>query len=60
MKSTYVDGMMAYVVDNKLHTHWDQVAAATGKSLAAFYSNMPCVCNYRMYLVLFILSTLIE
>jgi len=31
LKSTYVDGLLAYVKNNELHTNWDHTAAATGR-----------------------------
>ncbi|XP_013403383.1 DNA polymerase nu [Lingula anatina] len=31
LKSTYIDGMLAFVENGYLSTHWDQTAAATGR-----------------------------
>ena len=42
LKSTYVDGLLAYVKNNELHTNWDHTAAATGR-LTSYNPNVQTI-----------------
>ncbi|XP_050399369.1 DNA polymerase nu isoform X2 [Patella vulgata] len=42
LKSTYVDGMVSCIEKGYLSTHWDQIAAATGR-LSSYHPNIQAI-----------------